>query len=201
MWKSSFKVFILLVLFLLSIFSIRAQAEKEKREVIEPIDVIDVFYEDLLSDKSLNECAEIFKDPEGIVNTIEKSELQGVPQKLNANGMFWFYLRKHKNLFLFPNMDPELIGKESGVTYLFSVSGRKQFLFDGVLGIMLSYPLSEGGVKKQVIFYIERNKKPFGNRYLINPFLIMVNGVDFDNSTTSINSANFFKELGFEEKK
>lgn len=195
MYRMFIKNVVLLILLIISnVCIVRAQ---EINEVIEPIDVIDVFYSDLLSNKPYDECADIFIHPESIVSAIEKNEFQGAPQKLNATGNLWYYFRKHKDVFLFPDIPSEQIGKKGGITYMFSVSGRRQFFVDGALAIMLSYPLQKEGIKKQVIFFIEKNNKPYGNRYLINTAAISINGIPIYHSDSFINSFNFYKELGF----
>lgn len=192
---------IILILLVIHLCCIKVAISEEIIEIIEPNDLLNVFYDNLISDKPFNDCDEIFYDPQEMASTISAVTLKNAPKDLTASGKIWYYFRKNKPLFLFPNILPELTVEEASMDYKFSGFGKRQLFFDGFFGIILGSPLPvKRGVRKEISFYFEKNDKPYGYRYLINPFTISINGIYLDKRNEADRSGDLYEQLGFRNR-
>ena len=180
-------------------YSLNSFASEENR-IITPEDLIKVFYENLLSDKEPSESPDIFYNINNFVSIIPDSYKENLGRSSTDSTIMWKYLKKNKDLFLFPTIDPTETVEKATVSYLFTNFPERAVFFEGRFSVILTAPLSKkgkDGIIKEVIFSLERNQNPYQYRYLLNLYSSSVNGIYLEPCYNEFRSGELFKKLGF----
>lgn len=154
----------------------------DSRRAETPLDLIQIFYDDLLSNKDVSECADVFVDSKSYALDIREKPKQG-EGVLSDTALIWKYLRQNKNLFLFSHISPAQTLQSAKIGYLFvpyKFNNKTSLFFDGNMSIIIFAPLSEmgkDGIMKEIMFPIMRGNGADRHRYLLNLSAIRINGI------------------------
>lgn len=185
-----------IALFLGALLYVGRDDSKTKNQIdpTQGMNLIRRFYAELLSENSLEECADLFDV------SPEKRDTDRELKKLTEK---WKYLRKNKRLFFTEQFSKSKFHSEKDFVdkarkgYWYFNPPKEESITGGWLFITLSSTLSkeQDGVWKDIAFPIVRDEET--NVIKLGFYGIRINGVLLDPEGTTKRNYNLFDRLGF----